>query len=160
MKTAAANAAHKKAGAQHRGALSFVVPPAAAGKRLQDNHLSEECAGARKSSEHRAECGGTLQGNNYDGKSYDVAAYLAPHEDSGQGVAPGIDPRLTIEELTVAFGNLRNPQILGVRKLGNSSSAVIIVENETVPRWIYCYGVPLRCELYKNDTRCATDVAS
>ncbi|KAL1483923.1 hypothetical protein MTO96_032869 [Rhipicephalus appendiculatus] len=84
-----------------------------------------------------------------EGKNYDVTAYLAPHEDSGRGVVRGIDPRLTIEELTEAFGNRRNPQILGVRKLGNSSSAVIIFKNETVPRWMYCYGVPLRCVLYK-----------
>ncbi|KAH7961513.1 hypothetical protein HPB52_009520 [Rhipicephalus sanguineus] len=84
-----------------------------------------------------------------EGKNYDVTAYLAPHEDSGRGVVRGIDPRLTIEELTEAFGNPRNPPILGVRKLGNSSSAVIIFKNETVPRWMYCYGVPLKCVLYK-----------
>ncbi|KAL1463965.1 hypothetical protein MTO96_043096 [Rhipicephalus appendiculatus] len=84
-----------------------------------------------------------------EGKNYDVMAYLAPHEDSGRGVAHGIDPTLTIEELTEAFGNPRNPQILGVRKLGNSTSAVIIFQNETVPRWMYCYGVPLRCVLDK-----------
>ncbi|KAL1482764.1 hypothetical protein MTO96_033568 [Rhipicephalus appendiculatus] len=84
-----------------------------------------------------------------EGKNYDVTAYLAPHEDSGRGVVHGIDPTLTIEELTEAFGNPRNPQILGVRKLGNSTSAVIIFKNETVPRWMYCYGVPLRCVLNK-----------
>ncbi|KAL1480591.1 hypothetical protein MTO96_050898, partial [Rhipicephalus appendiculatus] len=84
-----------------------------------------------------------------EGKNYDVTAYLAPHEYSGRGVVHGIDPTLTIEELTEAFGNPRNPQILGVRKLGNSTSAVIIFKNETVPRWMYCYGVPLRCVLYK-----------
>ncbi|KAH8025733.1 hypothetical protein HPB51_010974 [Rhipicephalus microplus] len=70
-------------------------------------------------------------------------AYLAPHEDSGRGVVRGIDSRLSVQELTQAFGNSRNPPILGVRKLGNSSSAVIIFKKETVPRWMYCYGVPL-----------------
>ncbi|KAH8040178.1 hypothetical protein HPB51_009556 [Rhipicephalus microplus] len=84
-----------------------------------------------------------------EGKSYDVTAYLAPHEDSGRGVVRGIDPRLSVEELKEAFDNSRNPPILGVRKLGNSSSAVIIFKNETVPRWMYCYGVPLKCVLYK-----------
>ncbi|KAH7932514.1 hypothetical protein HPB51_029252 [Rhipicephalus microplus] len=54
-----------------------------------------------------------------EGKNYDVTAYLAPHEDSGQGVVRGIDPRLSVEELTEAFGNSRNPPILGFRKLGN-----------------------------------------
>ncbi|KAH8024186.1 hypothetical protein HPB51_022247 [Rhipicephalus microplus] len=84
-----------------------------------------------------------------EGKNYDVMAYLAPHEDSGRGVVRGIDPRLSVEELTEAFGNSRNPPILGVRKLRNSCSAVIIFKNETVPRWMYCYGVPLKCVLYK-----------
>ncbi|KAH8021306.1 hypothetical protein HPB51_014877 [Rhipicephalus microplus] len=55
-----------------------------------------------------------------EGKNYDVAA---PHKCSGRGVVRGIDPRLSVEELTEAFGNSRNPPILGVRKLGNSSSA-------------------------------------
>ncbi|KAH8009421.1 hypothetical protein HPB51_016700 [Rhipicephalus microplus] len=84
-----------------------------------------------------------------EGKNYDVTAYLAPHEDSGRGVVRGIDTRLSVEELTETFGNSRNPPILGVRKLGNSSSAVIIFKNETVPRCMYCYGVPLKCVLYK-----------
>lgn len=82
-------------------------------------------------------------------KDYEVTAYLAPHEDNGRGVVHGIDPRLTIEELTEAFGNPRNPPILGVRKIGNSSSAIVTFKNETVPRWMYCYGVPLKCVLYK-----------
>ncbi|KAH7944758.1 hypothetical protein HPB49_000065 [Dermacentor silvarum] len=54
-------------------------------------------------------------------KDYEVTAYLAPHQDNGRCVVHGIDPRLTIEELTEAFGNPRNPPILGVRKMGNSS---------------------------------------
>ncbi|KAL3243342.1 hypothetical protein MRX96_047465 [Rhipicephalus microplus] len=54
-KTAAANAAYKKAGAQDRGALDCVVPTAVAGERLQDNHLSEVRAGAHKNSEHQAQ---------------------------------------------------------------------------------------------------------
>ncbi|KAH7932907.1 hypothetical protein HPB49_004679 [Dermacentor silvarum] len=66
-------------------------------------------------------------------KDYEVTAYLAPHEDDGRGVVHGIDPRLTIEELTEAFGNPRNPPILGVRKIGNSSSAIVTFKNETVP---------------------------
>ncbi|XP_049266814.1 alanine aminotransferase 1 [Rhipicephalus sanguineus] len=66
-----------------------------------------------------------------------------------QGVVRGIDPKLTIEELTEAFGNPRNPPILGVKKLGNSSSAVVTFKNETVPSWMYCYDVPLKCVLYK-----------
>ncbi|KAH8001185.1 hypothetical protein HPB51_026310 [Rhipicephalus microplus] len=155
-KTAAANAAYKKAGAQDRGALDCVVPTAIAGERLQDNHPSEVRAGAHKSSEHQAHTPDIdtvwkvtrIKSIKIEGKNYDVTAYLAPHEDSGRGVVRGIDPRLSVEELTEAFGNSRNPPILGVRKLGNSSSAVIF-KNETVPRWMYCYGVPLKCVLYK-----------
>ncbi|KAH8034578.1 hypothetical protein HPB51_025776 [Rhipicephalus microplus] len=84
-----------------------------------------------------------------EGKNYDVTVYLVPHEDSGRGVVRGIDQRLSVDELTEAFNNSRNPPILGVKKLGNSSSAVIIFKNETVPRWMYCYGVPLKFVLYK-----------
>ncbi|KAH7955105.1 hypothetical protein HPB49_024542 [Dermacentor silvarum] len=67
-------------------------------------------------------------------KDYVVTAYLTPHEDNGRGVVHGIDPRGTIEELTEAFGNPRNPPILGVRKMGNYSSAIVTFKNETVPR--------------------------
>lgn len=84
-----------------------------------------------------------------DDDDYAVTAYLAPHEDNGRGVVHGIDPRLTTEELTEAFGNPKNPPILGVRKLGNSSSAVVTFKHESVPRWMYCYGVPLKCVLYR-----------
>ncbi|KAG0426945.1 hypothetical protein HPB47_025971, partial [Ixodes persulcatus] len=67
----------------------------------------------------------------------EITVYLAPHEESG----------FTIEELTAAFGNPKNRTILGVRKLGNSSSAIVTFKHETVPRWMYCYGVPLKCVL-------------
>ncbi|KAH8020813.1 hypothetical protein HPB51_005047 [Rhipicephalus microplus] len=69
-----------------------------------------------------------------ESKNYNVTAYLAPREDSGRGVVHGIDQRVSVEELTEAFGNSRNPPIIKVRKLGNSRSAVIIFKNETVPR--------------------------
>ncbi|KAH7960034.1 hypothetical protein HPB49_016365 [Dermacentor silvarum] len=82
-------------------------------------------------------------------KNYEVTAYFAPHEDNGRGLVHGIDPRLTIEELTEAFGNPKNPPILGVRKIGNSSSAIVTFKNETVLRWMYCYGVHVRHLPYK-----------
>ncbi|KAH7978794.1 hypothetical protein HPB49_006770 [Dermacentor silvarum] len=67
-------------------------------------------------------------------KDYEVTSYLAPHEDNGRGVVHGIYPRLTIEGLTEAFCNPRNPPTLGVRKIGNSSSAIVTFKDETVPR--------------------------
>ncbi|KAG0436623.1 hypothetical protein HPB47_017857 [Ixodes persulcatus] len=40
--------------------------------------------------------------------------------------------------------------ILGVRRLGKESKAVMLLfEENTVPRWILFGGVPLRCQLYK-----------
>ncbi|KAH7979213.1 hypothetical protein HPB49_008723 [Dermacentor silvarum] len=69
-------------------------------------------------------------------KDYEVTSYLAPHEDNGRGVVHGIYPRLTIEGLTEAFCNPRNPPTLGVRKIGNSSSAIVTFKDETVPREI------------------------
>ncbi|KAH8033524.1 hypothetical protein HPB51_013508 [Rhipicephalus microplus] len=140
-KTAAANAAYKKLGhkiAEH--SIASYLP------RLPANDYKIII---------RPKCGlaltkipNTRLSETIEGKNYDVTAYRASHEDSGRGVVRGIDPRLSVEELTEAFGNSRNPPILGVRKLGNSSSAVIF-KNETVPRWMYCYGVPLKCVLYK-----------
>ncbi|KAH8028537.1 hypothetical protein HPB51_017663 [Rhipicephalus microplus] len=161
-KTAAANAAYKKLGHKiaERSIASYLPRSPAndykiiicpkcglALTKVPNTRLSEAVAAQIpwiKGQEKEV-----LIVNDKQGMNYDVTAYLAPHEDSGRGVVRGVDPRFSVEELTEAFGNSRNPPILGVRKLGNSSSAVIIFKNETVPRWMYCYGVPLKCVLYK-----------
>ncbi|KAG0421673.1 hypothetical protein HPB47_002444, partial [Ixodes persulcatus] len=85
-----------------------------------------------------------------DGECVETSAYVATPEDCGKGVIYDIPLFYTIEDIKTRLDRRDNPKILGVRRLGKESKAVMLLfEENTVPRWILFGGVPLRCQLYK-----------
>ncbi|KAL1468542.1 hypothetical protein MTO96_041424 [Rhipicephalus appendiculatus] len=84
-----------------------------------------------------------------DGKEYEVTTYMAAPESCGKGVVRGLDLRLSERELELAFSHEENRPILGVRRMGNSTSVIITFVDDYVPRWMICFGTPVKCFLYK-----------
>ncbi|KAH7955567.1 hypothetical protein HPB52_001373 [Rhipicephalus sanguineus] len=78
-----------------------------------------------------------------DGKEYEVTAYMAAPESCRKGVVRGLDPRLSERELELAFSYEENRPILGVRRMGNSTSVIITFVDDYVPRWMICFGTPM-----------------
>lgn len=90
-----------------------------------------------------------LKSIKLDGKEYEVSTYMAAPESCGKGVVHGLDPRMSEKELELAFSHRQNPPILGVRRMGNSNSVIITFADDYVPRWMICFGAPMKCFLYK-----------
>lgn len=84
-----------------------------------------------------------------DGKEYEVTTYMAAPDSCGKGVVRGLDLRLSERELELAFSHVENRPILGVRRMGNSTSVIITFVDDYVPRWMICFGTPMKCFLYK-----------
>lgn len=82
-------------------------------------------------------------------KAYEVTSYMAAPENCGRGVVHGIDLRFSEEELEVGFSHRTNPPIIGVRRMGRSESVIITFADPQVPRWVRCFGSPIKCFLYR-----------
>ncbi|KAH8022774.1 hypothetical protein HPB51_005072 [Rhipicephalus microplus] len=65
-----------------------------------------------------------LKATKLDGKKYEVSTYMAAPESCGKGVVRRLDIRLTEREFELAFSHEENRPILGVRRMGNSTSVI------------------------------------
>ncbi|KAH9366930.1 hypothetical protein HPB48_021209 [Haemaphysalis longicornis] len=77
-----------------------------------------------------------LKSIKLDGKECEVSTYMAALESCGKGVLHGLDLRLSEKELELAFSHRQNPPMLGVRRMGNSTSVIITFAGDYVPRWM------------------------
>lgn len=84
-----------------------------------------------------------------EGKEFEVTTYMAAPDNCSRGVVHGLDPRLSEEELETGFSHRANPPIIGVRRMGNSGSVIITFAGPQVPRWMLCFGAPMKCYLYR-----------
>ncbi|KAH7957917.1 hypothetical protein HPB51_028097 [Rhipicephalus microplus] len=84
-----------------------------------------------------------------DGKEYEVKTYMAAPESCGKGVVRGLDIRLSERELELAFSHEENRPILCVRRMGNFTSVIIPFVEDYVPKWMICFGTPMKCFFYK-----------
>ncbi|XP_070387756.1 uncharacterized protein [Dermacentor albipictus] len=85
-----------------------------------------------------------------DQAKYEVNAYLSAPDGSGKGVIHGIPVEHTEAQILDNLDCSRNPKIRGVRRMGKTSTSVLILfVNDNVPFWIYYGGGLLKCFLYK-----------
>ncbi|KAH7938730.1 hypothetical protein HPB52_000149 [Rhipicephalus sanguineus] len=83
-------------------------------------------------------------------KDHEVTAYMVAPEDCGKGVVHGMDIRMTEETIMEGFaGHEQNPEILGIRRMGRSTTVVITFAEAEVPRTLVCFGMIMRCFLFK-----------
>ncbi|KAG0426698.1 hypothetical protein HPB47_026204 [Ixodes persulcatus] len=87
-------------------------------------------------------------------RQYEVTAYLAVADNSCRGIISGVDTRPTAETLTE---ELRAPKtnILYVRMMGQTKTAIITIEGLKVPHYVYLSGGEYPCRpSKKTNMRC------
>ncbi|KAG0436780.1 hypothetical protein HPB47_017760 [Ixodes persulcatus] len=72
-----------------------------------------------------------------DGECVETSAYVATPEDCGKGVIYDIPLFYTIEDIKTRLDRRDNPKILGVRRLGKESKAVMLLFEENTMPTIY-----------------------
>ncbi|KAH6927830.1 hypothetical protein HPB50_008970 [Hyalomma asiaticum] len=83
-------------------------------------------------------------------KDHEVTAYMVAPENCGKGVVHGMDIRMTEETIMEDFaGYEQNPEILGIRRMGRSTTVVITFAEAEVPRTLVCFGMITKCFLFK-----------
>ncbi|KAH7941158.1 hypothetical protein HPB49_010490 [Dermacentor silvarum] len=83
-------------------------------------------------------------------KDNEVTAYMVAPENCGKGVVHGMDIRMTEETIMEGFaGHEQNPEILGIRRMGRSTTVVITFAEAEVPRTLVCFGMIMKCFLFK-----------
>ncbi|KAH6947626.1 hypothetical protein HPB50_020332 [Hyalomma asiaticum] len=74
---------------------------------------------------------------------------VAP-ENCGKEVVHGIDIRITEETILEGFASHEQyPEVLGMRRIGESTTVIITFAEADVPRTLVCFGVMMKCFLFK-----------
>ncbi|KAH7978443.1 hypothetical protein HPB49_005520 [Dermacentor silvarum] len=90
-------------------------------------------------------------------KYHEVTAHMVAPENCGKGVVHGMDIRMTEETITQGFvGHEQNPDIFGIRRMGRSTTVVITFAEAEVPRTLVCFGMIMKCFLFKKRVNWAT----
>ncbi|KAG0427807.1 hypothetical protein HPB47_025169 [Ixodes persulcatus] len=97
----------------------------------------------------RAEAYAKIRELPVGGASYEAMAYATPPDNTSRGVIRNIPDYDTPEDITRSLVYKKNPTILQARRLGKSSSAIILFEGGKVPFYIYYRGAEMRCYLHK-----------
>lgn len=80
---------------------------------------------------------------------FEVAAYTAAGEDTCKGVVRGIDLDISDAELKTLFVNHRNPGLVEVRRIKQTTTVVVLFEGQRVPNHVICGNVLMPCYLYR-----------
>lgn len=82
-------------------------------------------------------------------QTYATTAYVTPPENTSKGVIHNIPNYDTQEDVTKSLVNSKNPAILQARRMGKTSSVIIVFEGTKVPHYVYYRGAEYRCFLHK-----------
>lgn len=84
-----------------------------------------------------------------ESQTYATTAYVTPPDDTSKGVIHNIPNYDTQEDITKSLVNSKNPAILQARRMGKTSSVIIVFEGTKVPHYVYYRGAEYRCFLHK-----------
>ncbi|XP_070389158.1 uncharacterized protein [Dermacentor albipictus] len=82
-------------------------------------------------------------------KRHPIAAYITPPGNTCRGVVRGVDADLPEAALQSLFVTPRNPMVLGVRRIKESTTVIILFNGMKVPNYVRCGPNMVRCTLYK-----------
>lgn len=82
-------------------------------------------------------------------KRHPIAAYITPPGNTCRGVVRGIDADLPEAALQDLFVTPKNPMVLGVRRIKESTTVIILFNGMKVPNYVRCGPNMVRCTLYK-----------
>ncbi|KAH8036047.1 hypothetical protein HPB51_016351 [Rhipicephalus microplus] len=82
---------------------------------------------------------------------HSVATYLTPPGHSRREVIRGVDIDFTDADLQRMLRTLRNPTVLGARRIKNTTTVVILFNGLKIPNYVYCGAIMYRCTLQTSD---------
>ncbi|KAL1424129.1 hypothetical protein MTO96_003627 [Rhipicephalus appendiculatus] len=84
-----------------------------------------------------------------DGKRYETNAYVSAPEQMAKGIIRNIPLKYTQDQLVHALVNPRNPSLTYAKRLGSSTTVILLYEGNRVPTWVYFNSVMIRVSLYR-----------
>ncbi|CAN7977156.1 unnamed protein product, partial [Ixodes persulcatus] len=91
----------------------------------------------------------TIKEISIQGKPYEVSAYLTAPHDTVKGVIRGIPIDASADELDRNIVNERNPLAVGAKRIGSTTTVIVVFQGPKVPNFVR-YGVTLLpCHLYR-----------
>ncbi|KAH6928095.1 hypothetical protein HPB50_011830 [Hyalomma asiaticum] len=86
----------------------------------------------------------------FEGEKIQMTTYVAMPEDCGKGVAHEAPLTYSDADILQRLRTYGNPPVLGVRRLGKASRAVLILfEEKEVPRWVRLTPMAQRCVIHR-----------
>ncbi|KAH8019325.1 hypothetical protein HPB51_018936 [Rhipicephalus microplus] len=82
-------------------------------------------------------------------REHPVSAYLAVSGTTSRGVVRGVDADLPDFELQRLFVSSHNPTLMGVRRIKDTTTIILLFDGLKVPNYVRCGMLLLRCTLYK-----------
>ncbi|KAH8029676.1 hypothetical protein HPB51_002698 [Rhipicephalus microplus] len=76
-------------------------------------------------------------------------AYVAASGTTSRGVVRGVDADLPDSELQRLFVSSHNPTLMGVRRIKDTTTIILLFDGLRVPNYVRCGMLLLRCTLYK-----------
>ncbi|KAH7943921.1 hypothetical protein HPB52_013129 [Rhipicephalus sanguineus] len=84
-----------------------------------------------------------------NGKSYETNAYVSAPEQMVKGIIRNILLTYTQDQLVHALVNTRNPSLTYAKRLGSTTTVILLYEGNRVPTWVYFNSVMIRVSLYR-----------
>ncbi|KAL1473490.1 hypothetical protein MTO96_038628 [Rhipicephalus appendiculatus] len=83
------------------------------------------------------------------GKEHEVAAYETAPEDTAKGIIRGIPLEETPGSIRAALVTERNHSIITAKRLGNTTTVIVLFSGKKVPSGVCYDGVIIPCALYR-----------
>ncbi|KAH6927378.1 hypothetical protein HPB50_002456 [Hyalomma asiaticum] len=80
---------------------------------------------------------------------YEVSAYVSAPEQMAKGIIRNIPLDYTQEQLIHALVTTRNPSLAFAKRLGSTTTVILLYEGYKVPTWAYFNSVMVRVSLYR-----------
>lgn len=82
-------------------------------------------------------------------RAHPVSAYVVASGTTSRGVVRGVDADLPDSELQRLFVSSHNPTLMGVRRIKDTTTIILLFDGHKVPNYVRCGMLLLRCTLYK-----------
>ncbi|KAH7966905.1 hypothetical protein HPB49_020393 [Dermacentor silvarum] len=84
-----------------------------------------------------------------NGKRHETNAYVSAPEQMVKGIIRNIPLKYTQDQLTHALVNSRNPSLAYAKRLGSTTTVILLYEGNRVPTWAYFNSIMIRVSLYR-----------
>ncbi|KAL1472087.1 hypothetical protein MTO96_039543 [Rhipicephalus appendiculatus] len=84
-----------------------------------------------------------------NGKKYETNAYVSAPEQMAKGIIRNIPLKYTQDQLVQALVNARNPSLAYAKRLGSTTTVILLYEGNRVPMWAYFNSIMMRVSLYR-----------